>query len=92
MTLQMVLAQAYLKELDALTLARRAIVAHGSDPVWVYCVFALDARLREVRALLAREDPQLLRDAEARLAAALQTTPELSPWTTDVSTVGTRVH
>jgi hypothetical protein len=91
MTLQMVLAQAYLKELDALTLARRAMVAHGSDPVWAYCVFALDARLHEVRALLAREDPQLLREAEARLAAALAETPEPPAWTTD-PTVATRVH
>ena len=71
-TLDIVLAQARLRELDALSRVRRAIVANSTDPVWVYALAALDARLSVLRNLLAREDPQVLRTCEAQLDDARQ--------------------
>lgn len=65
MTVALVLTAARLKELRLLTEARRAIAASASDLAWLYVVQALDTRLDTLRDQLAREDPQVLREAEA---------------------------
>ena len=61
------LAQAYLKELDALTRVRRAIVSHTAwTPRGRIAVAALDARLSSgAGSVLAREDPHVLRACDA---------------------------
>ncbi len=90
LTLDIVIVQAYLKELDALTRVRRAIVSHRDmDSAWVYAVAALDARLSALRDLLAREDPHVLR--AARLAETPDTPEPMLSRDSDLPT-GTRVH
>jgi hypothetical protein len=88
-TLDLALTRGRLKELRALDRVRRAIINSASDPDFLYALAALDARLDELRALLAREDPQLIRDAEqlldtAHLTAPDETLPAMQP--------GHRVH
>lgn len=90
-TLDIVLAQAYLKELDALTRVRRAIVSNSTlESAWMYVASALDTRLRVLRDLLAREDPHVLRAAQTRLAETSDT-PEPPAWSADWRG-DTRVH
>lgn len=65
MTLAVAVTQARLKEQHALSRVRLAIAAHASDPDWLYVLAAIDARLNDLAELLAREDPQVVRDCEA---------------------------
>jgi hypothetical protein len=66
MTLDEALAHARLKELHALTRARRALAA-GTSPDWLYALSAIDARVSELRHQLAHVDPLVLRTADAEL-------------------------
>ena len=64
MTLDVLLAQARLKELAALRRIRRAIAANITSPEWAYCVAAMDRQMHLLQDLVACEDPQVLRDAQ----------------------------
>jgi hypothetical protein len=64
MTIALVLTAGRLREVHALEQVRRAIAASECDRAWLYVVPVLDARIDELRALLDREDPQVLREAE----------------------------
>lgn len=60
MTLAAALIVGRLKEAAALTRVTAAIAIHCTDPDWLYVRAALEAKLHELRALLAQEDPALI--------------------------------
>jgi hypothetical protein len=67
-TLERLIARAWLQELRGVERIRRAIVTGASDPDWLYAVAALDTRVAALRELLRREDPELLAEAEREAA------------------------
>ena len=60
MTLDALLVTARLREVRALERVRAAIVSNASDGAWMYCLSAIDARVRELGELLRRDDPELV--------------------------------
>ena len=75
MTIETVLTLGRLKEAHALIRVRLAIASSAFDPDWAYVLAAMDARLHDLRDLLSREDPELLRACEQQLHDERQAAP-----------------